>query len=116
MEYIEGIILAFGTPVVMIAVIAFLVWFNKKHTLEHRDILQRLDAAEKLNSTLADNMNELYKMSLRSCIVNTNIPVSARLELYDVYKSKGFNSWIDEYVDKHLLNPEKVVRKRKTDV
>lgn len=116
MEYIEGLVTAFGTPAIVMAIIAFLIWFTKKHTLEHKVILKRLDDTERTNETIAESLTELYKMSLRSCIVNQNIPISARLELYDIYKAKGFNSWVDKYVEEHLINlPQDQPKRRKTD-
>ena len=102
MEYVEGIVMAFGTPAMVIGIIAFLVWFTNKHTEEHRIILSRLDATDKRDETIAEDMANLYKMSLRSCIVNEAIPVSARLDMYDIYKAKGFNSWVDQYVEENL--------------
>ena len=115
MEYIEGIVVAFGAPATMIGMIAFWVWFNKKHTLEHKVILQRLCEAEKHNETIAEDLSNLYKMSLRSCIVNQNIPVSARIDMYDTYKAKGFNSWIDQDVEENLLHIEPEHDRRDTD-
>lgn len=100
MDYIQGLIQAFGTPAVVIAIIAFLFFYNKKHTEEHVEILNKLNEAEKQNKLISD----IYKISLRSYIVNPEIPVSARLDMYDIYKGQGFNSWIDKYVEDNLLS------------
>lgn len=107
MEYIEGLVTAFGTPTVVIAIVAFLLWFNKKHTAEHEVIMKQL-------ARDSEHLHEITMMTLRSAITNPNLPRSARLELFDRYKVLGGNSWIEEYVEKHLLNDE-VPHRRHTD-
>jgi hypothetical protein len=53
-----------------------------------------------------ETMNkQLCKMEfdlLRLLILNDHIPRYERMRIYDVYKSKGGNSWLDSWVDTNL--------------
>lgn len=108
MEYIEGLVAAFGTPAVVIAIIAFLVWFTTKHTKEHEVIMKQL-------ARDSEHLFEITMLTLRTAITNPNLPRSARLELFDRYKKLGGNSWIDEYVKDHLIENEPEHNRRSTD-
>ena len=108
MEYVEGLITAFGTPSVVIAIVAFLVWFNKKHSLEHEVIMKQL-------ARDSEHLHEITMLSLKSAITNPNLPRSARLELFDEYKRKGGNSWVEEYVENNLNKCEDSPKRRITD-
>lgn len=48
-------------------------------------------------------INESYKLSLRTAIVNEGFPDEFRLEKYDEYKALKGNSFIDKYVRDNLL-------------
>lgn len=108
MEYVQGLVEAFGTPSVVIAIIAFLVWFNKKHSVEHETIMKQL-------ARDSQHLHEITMLSLKSAITNPNLPRSARLELFDEYKRKGGNSWVEDYVQDNLYGNEDVPHRRKTD-
>ena len=111
LEYIEVI----GTPVILAIVVMYLCWFNKTHTAEHVQIMKRLEDNEKDIDKIADDIGELYKLVLRVNILDDNIPVNIRLDMYDTYKARGHNSFIDKYVEENLLNREPVHTRRLTD-
>lgn len=56
------------------------------------------------NLELQQNENSL--LTLRSIITNKSLPVDYRLASFDTYKSKGGNSWIQDYVNKEILKSE----------
>lgn len=99
----------------VVGIITYLTWFTQVHKKEHKIIIERLNTAEASNVVRTDEMSALYKLTLRSNIVNPNLPKSARLDMYDDYKKHGFNSWVDEYVEKNLLNPVEPHNRRKED-
>ena len=100
----------------VIGIVAYLIWFSRVHTKEHKVILERLNTAETSNAARTEEMTSIYKLVLRSSIVNHSIPRSARLEMYDTYKTHGWNSWVDEYVNQNLLTPEPDHNRRKEDI
>lgn len=55
------------------------------------------DLTEELAAQKRD-IEENYKISLRSVIVNDQFEYQHRLETYDEYKALGGNSFIDDYV------------------
>lgn len=88
----------------VVGIISYLTWFHTIHKKEHAAIIDRLTIAEESNTARTDEMSAMYKLVLRSNIVNPNIPKSARLDMYDDYKKHGYNSWVDQYVEENLLN------------
>lgn len=99
----------------VVGILCYLIWFHQSHKKEHALILERLETSEKSNVERAEEVNHVYKLVLRSSIVNESIPRSARLDMYDDYKKAGFNSWVDSYAETHLLAPLEPHNRRKED-
>lgn len=108
MEYIEGLITAFGTPTVVIVLIYFVYKINSDNKKDH-DVLMKQLARD------SEHLHEITLMSLRSGIANPDLPRSVRLQMFDEYKKKGGNSWVEEYVENHLLSEDDHPHRRYTD-
>jgi hypothetical protein len=100
---------------IYIGIISYLLWFNRKHTREHQEILSRLSFSENTDLKVDEKLNDIYMMSLKTAITNIDLPITVRLELYDEYKGLGGNSWVDIYVREHLVNTKAKQLRRKTD-
>lgn len=53
---------------------------------------------------LADKQLENQKLTLRALITNVTLPREYRLRAFDEYKAANGNSWVEDYVQKHLKN------------
>lgn len=103
-------------------VVAYLIWErnnSKKevdfHKKEHQAILDQIEELKEAQTEDVNAHDKIFKLLLRSCIVNKEFPRNARLEMYDEYKKSGYNSWVDAYVEKNLLSPEPEHNRRKDD-
>jgi len=85
-------------------IISYLLWFNSKHTREHKEILSRLSFSENADLKVDEKLNDIYMMALKTAITNVDLPLTVRIELYDLYKGLGGNSWIDMYAKEHLFS------------
>lgn len=104
--------------VVNVAIVLYLIWFTNTHKKDHKEILKRLEEEELKSITVDQKMTDIYMLTLRGNIVNPHIPVSARLEMYDIYKARGGNSWVSKWVEDNLIGhseDESTYGRRKTD-
>lgn len=105
MEYIEGLVVAFGTPVVTIALIAFLVYFTRTHSREHIDILSRLKKGDDKFDSVDKNLKKITLITLKQEIMNEEFPIDDRLRAYKQYKELGGNGYMDVYYET-VLKPQ----------
>jgi hypothetical protein len=109
LSYVPANIVNFG-------IIAYLIWFKQVHTNEHREILKRLKCSEDTDMKVDEKLNDIYMMSLKTAITNADLPLTVRIELYDLYKGLGGNSWVDIYAKEHLFNEKKPATRKKKEV
>ena len=105
MEYIEGIVGAFGTPVVVIALIAYLFYFNKTHSAEHAKILSRLEKGDTKFESVDKNLKKITLITLKQEIMNQSFPIDDRLRAYAQYHEMGGNGYMDVYYNE-ILKPQ----------
>lgn len=86
-----------------LGIIAYLIWFARKHTGEHKEILRRLDFSEHTDQVVDEKLDDIYMIALKTSITNEDLPMAVRMDLYDIYKGLGGNSWIDVYAKEHLF-------------
>lgn len=109
MDYIlnnlEGIISAFGTPVVVMAIVGYLYYKTNRDNKEHQDILNRLRDGDNRFDTIDRNLRKITLITMKQEIMNDSFPVNDRERAYRQYKDLGGNGYMDTYYNK-VLKPQ----------